>query len=142
MYVFIFLTDKQVAMHLDEVVGMIISEFYKQKKDTQKVMSRQKLPCTRCGAVLSTTWRPGPCGASSLCNACGVMYMVRNQRPRMIDLVLSEERALWMERAPDSFQWFESKEADMKDPRIQRWYAHEEERVDFVESKKRKFVDL
>ena len=98
MYVFIFLTDKQVAMHLDEVVGMIISEYYKQKKDTQKVMSRQKLPCTRCGAVLSTTWRPGPCGASSLCNACGVMYMVRNQRPRMIDLVLSEERALWMER--------------------------------------------
>ena len=60
----------------------------------------------------------------------------------MIDLVLSEERAVWMERAADSFQWLESKEADMKDPRIQRWYAHEEERVDFVESKKRKFVDL
>lgn len=129
-------------MHIDEVVGYIISEYYKQKNVTQKVMSRQKLPCTRCGVLMSTTWRPGPCGASSLCNACGVMYMVRNQRPRMIDLVLSEERAVWMERAADSFQWLESKEADMKDPRIQRWYAHEEERVDFVESKKRKFVDL
>lgn len=129
-------------MHLDEVVGFIISEYYKQKNDTQKVMSRHKLPCTRCRDVTSTAWRPGPCGASSLCNACGVMFMVRNQRPRMIDLVFSEERAVWMERASDSLQWVESKEADMKDSRIQRWCAHEEERLDFVESKKRKFVDL
>lgn len=129
-------------MHLDEVVGIIISEYYKQHESGHRVMSRQKMPCTRCGTMLSTTWRPGPCGTSSLCNKCGVMYMVRQARPRMIDLVISEDRPIWMERAKDSMRWKTSKEADMKDPRIRRWVQQEEERVSFVESKKRKFVQL
>ena len=130
-------------MHLDEVVGYIISEYYKaQKCKTQQVMSRHKLPCTRCRRMMSTTWRPGPCGTSSLCNACGVMYMVREQRPRMVDLVISQDRVIWMQRSSGSMRWEESHDADMKDPRIAQWYRQEEERVDFVESKKRKFVSL
>ena len=129
-------------MHIDEVVGLIISEYYKQKGTKQKIMSRHKLPCTFCKTLVSPTWRPGPCGTSSLCNACGLLYMVRKERPRMIDLVISEGRAVWMQRCPESLQWHQSKVANMKDHRILRWTNHEEERVHFVESKKRKFVEL
>ena len=60
----------------------------------------------------------------------------------MIDLVVSNDRVIWMGREQDSLQWKEDGEADLKDPRIQTWLCHEEERVDFVESKKRKFIDL
>ena len=129
-------------MFLDEIVGMIIQEYYKESGSKTNCMSRQKLPCTRCRANLSSTWRPGPCGTSSLCNACGVKYMVRGERPRMVDLVLDEGRIIWMERQSDTFQWQESHEADTSDFRIQKWARHEEERVDFVERKKRKFVEL
>lgn len=110
--------------------------------NSNSCMSRKKLPCTRCGAHLSCTWRPGPCGTSSLCNACGCQYMARGERPRMIDLVMDGDRVVWMERNPETFQWYESYEADKKDARIQNWAQHEEERVNFVESKKRKYVDL
>lgn len=129
-------------MQLDEVVGLIIQSYYKDIGVKKSCMSRQKLPCTRCGAHLSSTWRPGPCGTSSLCNACGVQYMVRGERPRMIDLIRSEGRVIWMERHPENFQWFESHEADIKDGRIKHWASHEEERLEFIESKKRKFVEL
>jgi hypothetical protein len=128
-------------MHLDEVCGMIISAYYKESGNSS-CMSRQKLPCTRCGAHLSTTWRPGPCGTSSLCNACGVQYMVRGDRPRMIDMVMDDSRVIWMERNPESYQWFESSQADLRDPRILKWFKHEEERVQFADSKKRRFADL
>lgn len=129
-------------MQLDEVIGIIIQAYYKEMGCKKHCMSRLKLPCTRCGAHLSSTWRPGPCGTSSLCNACGVQYMVRGDRPRMIDLVRAEGRTIWMERNPENFQWCESYEADMKDCRIKSWSRHEEEREQFVESKKRKFVEL
>jgi hypothetical protein len=133
----------KMPMHLDEVVGAIIAEYYRcTGANKQKVMSRQKMPCTHCRTMTSTTWRPGPCGTSSLCNACGVMYMVRAQRPRMIDLVISEKRAVWMERTPGSMQWQESVPADLRDPRIQTWRRQEEERNAFVESKKRKYVEM
>ena len=84
-----FFKKTVLQMYLDEIVGYIIGEYYKQNGEHQKVMSRSKMPCTRCRCLLSATWRPGPCGTSSLCNACGLLYMIRNQRPRMIDLVIS-----------------------------------------------------
>ena len=137
-----FFKKTVLQMYLDEIVGYIIGEYYKQNGEHQKVMSRSKMPCTRCRCLLSATWRPGPCGTSSLCNACGLLYMIRNQRPRMIDLVISDGRVIWMERRSDSLRWQESSDADMKDPRVKTWFRQEEERLQFIESKKRKFVDL
>jgi hypothetical protein len=129
-------------MQVDQVVGYIIQEFYRQNNNNKQTMSRKKLPCTRCGAHLSSTWRPGPCGSATLCNKCGVMYMVRQHRPRLTDLVLDSKRCVWMTRQQDTLQWQEFKEADTKDPRIKLWREQEEERVAYVESKKRKFVQL
>lgn len=131
-----------MQLSVDEVVGIIINEYYKTQQKTQQIMSKKRMPCTRCRTHISPTWRPGPCGTSSLCNKCGLMYMVRNYRPRMIDLVMSDGKPTWMERRKDSLQWHESLAADTKDPRIQTWAQQEEERVDFVNSKKRKFVEM
>jgi len=129
-------------LSVDEVVGLIIHKYYKEKKSKQNVMSRQKMPCTRCGVHISPTWRPGPCGTSSLCNACGLMYMVRNKRPRMVDLVLSGGEAVWMERDASNLQWYESFRADAKDPRVCTWLAQETDRLEFVKRKKRKYVEM
>lgn len=129
-------------MQLDAIVGLIIQEYYKHNVMDKKIMSRQKLPCTRCGTHLASTWRPGPCGTSSLCNTCGVMYMVRNNRPRMVDLVMDENRCVWMARHPETLQWYEDREADIKDKRVSTWVRQEKERIAYVESKKRKFVDM
>ncbi len=128
-------------MNLDQVVGFIIQQYYHSRTEA-KIMSRHKLPCTRCGTFVSSTWRPGPCGTSSLCNTCGVQYMRRQGRPRMIDLVMDEGQAVWMSRNPGTLQWREERVADLKDVRIRQWSNHETERIEFVESKKRKFVDL
>lgn len=128
-------------MHLDDIVGLIIQSYYKDSPQSS-CMSRHKLPCTRCKAYVSSTWRPGPCGTSSLCNACGVQYMTRGERPRMVDLVMDDGRPVWMERIPETFQWCESYGADVRDKRISDWAKHEEERIQFVESKKRKFIEL
>ena len=68
--------------------------------------------------------------------------MVRDNRPRMIDLVLSENRCVWMSRAPDTLQWHEYKTADVKDKRVALWLQQEKERTAYVESKKRKFIVL
>jgi len=126
-------------MFLDEVVGHIIQHYLKQNAGS-KTMSRQKLPCTRCRTVFSSTWRPGPCGTSSLCNVCGVKYMQRNGKPRMIDLVIDESKAVWMERNTASLEWQESHAADISDRRVEGWVVHEKERIQYVNSKKRKFV--
>jgi len=129
-------------MHLDEVVGHIIQQYYAQHPAKQ-MMSRHKLPCTRCRALTSSTWRPGPCGTASLCNKCGVQYMRRQGKPRMIDLVKDGDRTLWVERDPNSFQWKETCEADKKDHRIRQWANHETERLEYIQhNKKRKFVHL
>jgi len=128
-------------MHLDEVVGFIIQQYYAQYP-VKQTMSRHKLPCTRCRTLVSSTWRPGPCGTSSLCNKCGVQYMRRQGKPRMIDLVRDDDRTVWMERDPSSLQWKETREADMIDRRIQQWSNHETERLEYIQSKKRKFVEL
>ena len=130
-------------MHLDEVVGLIIQKYYEQHP-SKKLMSRHKLPCTRCSTLVSSTWRPGPCGTSSLCNKCGVQYMRRQGKPRMIDLVKDGTRPTWVERDAASFQWKESKQvvADLKDHRITQWSNHETERLEYIANKKRKFVHL
>tara|TARA_B110000008_G_scaffold154312_1_gene155336 strand:+ start:1532 stop:1714 length:183 start_codon:yes stop_codon:yes gene_type:complete len=60
----------------------------------------------------------------------------------MIDLVMCEGRAVWMQRDPETLQWKQNKVANKKDHRIMRWTNQEEERHHFVESKKRKFIDL
>jgi late competence protein required for DNA uptake (superfamily II DNA/RNA helicase) len=131
-------------MQLDAIVGKIVQAYYNSKSCDKKslTMSRHKLPCTRCGVYLSSAWRPGPCGTSSLCNACGVMYMVRGERPRMIDMVLVEDKCVWTERRQDTYQWHEYKEADIKDKRVSLWIQQEKERQGYVESKKRKFISL
>lgn len=60
----------------------------------------------------------------------------------MIDLVRDDDRTVWMERDPSSLQWKETREADMIDRRIQQWSNHETERLEYIKSKKRKFVEL
>ena len=127
-------------MYVDDVIGVIVQQYY-QNKNSTRIMSKHKLPCTRCGTMVSPTWRPGPCGTSSLCNQCGVQYMRRQGRPRMIDLIMSENNPIWMERDPASLQWRETKAADIRDKRIYTWLQHEIERVDFVKNKKRKLVN-
>lgn len=129
-------------LSIDEVCGLIINEYYKEQNKSSHVMSKHKMPCTRCGVHLSPTWRPGPCGTSSLCNKCGLLYMARSHRPRMVDLVVSNGQPVWMEREPDTLQWVESSLADEKDPRIMSWMNHEEERAEFIQSKKRKFIEM
>jgi hypothetical protein len=131
-------------MQLDTIVGKIVQAYYNSESGSKKkrTMSRQKLPCTRCGTHISSAWRPGPCGTSSLCNACGVMYMVRGGKPRMIELVLVEGRCVWTGRQRETYQWEEFREADVKDNRVSLWIQQEQERQGYVESKKRKFVSL
>jgi len=128
-------------MHIDEVVGLLVQQYYIQYP-TKQTMSRSKLPCTRCRTLVSSTWRPGPCGTGSLCNKCGVQYMRRQGKPRMIDLVHQGNRTTWVQRNPQTFKWQETTEADIKDPRIQQWSNHETERLEYIQSKKRKFVHL
>lgn len=130
-------------MALDDVVGYIIQQYFNLQKEGSS-MSRFKLPCTRCQTMVSTTWRPGPCGTSSLCNTCGVLYMQRSTtRPRMVDLVLNgENKPVWLKRDNSTFQWYEDSPANTKDKRIAAWSRQESERVQFTQSqhKKRKIA--
>ena len=132
---------------LDRVVSYLIREFIGQSKysnansiSKKSSMSRFKQPCTRCQTMLSSTWRPGPCGSSTLCNACGVLYMNQNNRTRMIDLILHENKPVWVTRNSTNYQWSAHSTADMTDKRIQKWQRHEMERhaIHERESKKRK----
>ena len=68
--------------------------------------------------------------------------MRRQARPRMIDLVMDEGQPVWMERDNATLQWRVQHVADVKDPRIRQWSNHETERIEFVENKKRKFIEL
>ena len=60
----------------------------------------------------------------------------------MVDLVMDEGRCVWMARHQDTLQWYEDREADIKDKRVVTWVRQEKERNAHVESKKRKFVDM
>ena len=68
--------------------------------------------------------------------------MRRPPRPRMVDLVMDEDRCVWMARNQQTLQWYEDREADMKDKRVSTWVRQEKERNAYVESKKRKFVNM
>tara|TARA_B100000795_G_scaffold253812_1_gene224238 strand:+ start:205 stop:387 length:183 start_codon:yes stop_codon:yes gene_type:complete len=60
----------------------------------------------------------------------------------MIDLVIDEGQPVWMERDSATLQWRIQHAADIKDKRIRQWSNHEIERIEFVENKKRKFIEL
>tara|TARA_B110000091_G_scaffold177776_1_gene193215 strand:+ start:1722 stop:1904 length:183 start_codon:yes stop_codon:yes gene_type:complete len=60
----------------------------------------------------------------------------------MVDLVIDENRCVWMARHQETLQWYEDREADIKDKRVSTWVRQEKERNAYVESKKRKFVDM
>ena len=95
------------------------------QKNDNLCFSRSKLPCTYCNTKESTTWRPGPCGPSTLCNKCGVAYMESGRRHRTIDLIVKDNIAVWMKRDSSSWEWKESYEANMEDLRVQNWFRHE-----------------
>ena len=46
------------------------------KKKTQKNRSRSKTVCLNCGSTDTPQWRVGPLGPRTLCNACGVRYVL------------------------------------------------------------------
>ena len=84
---------------VDAFIAFIIKEFDNKNsinKSTQS--SRSKLPCTYCGTIESTTWRPGPCGTGTLCNVCGVKYMDSGKRKRQIDLLLKKNQPMWVKK--------------------------------------------
>ena len=94
-------------------------------KDDKLVTSRTKLPCTYCNVKQSTTWRPGPCGPSTLCNKCGVAYMDSGRRNRTIELIMKGKNAIWCKRDTASWSWKEDHAAPNNDPRVLQWIRHE-----------------
>lgn len=130
-----------LMMRLDDVVGLLIQAYYQQSKET-KTMSRHKLPCTRCNVSVASTWRPGPCGSASLCNRCGILWTARPNRPRMVDLVVSEGVPTWVERDAQSMEWVKTNSADIKDSRVRMWFHNESEKLNYIQTtnKKRKFA--
>jgi len=54
---------------------------------------------------------------------------------------MDEGRPVWMARDSVTLQWHVQHAADIKDTRIHQWSNHETERIEFVESKKRKFIE-
>lgn len=135
---------------LNKVVSRIIQDYHRKSIFLEEPgmggkrgsMSRFKKPCTRCHTMVSPTWRPGPCGSSTLCNACGVLYMDREHRTRMVDLILHGAKPMWISRDTKNFQWALHREANLKDERIRKWTDHEIERQSLrdIERKRRKIA--
>lgn len=90
-----------------------------------KSSTKHKYPCTFCNTSQSTTWRPGPAGASSLCNKCGVYYMNTGGRKRSIDLVLQKGKPVWIKKDPVTWEWKPQHDADVSDSRIIEWISRE-----------------
>ena len=109
---------------IDAFIAFVLAQ--NTKAPTQ---SRTKLPCTYCGTPESTTWRPGPCGPSTLCNTCGVKYMDTGKRIRQIDLIFARGQAMWVKKDPTSWMWVQEKEAPMSDPRVTQWIQRETVRM-------------
>ena len=107
-----------------EIIDAFIN-FLLQTEKNSKTQSKTKLPCTYCGAIESSTWRPGPCGPSTLCNKCGVMYMDSGKRNRQIDLVCIKNTAMWVKKDATSWMWKQDKEAPVDDHRVQMWIQRE-----------------
>lgn len=134
-----FLNGVQRMEKVDFVVNFIIKQYF-QNQDRKKCMSNKQLPCTCCLTYISSAWRPGPAGPGSLCNVCGIKYTNRKERPRMIELVLIEEKAMWMQRHKLSLQWEELCEADNTDSRIISWKKNENDKINYINCKKRKIL--
>lgn len=109
---------------IDAFIAFVLSS--NTKTPTQ---SRTKLPCTYCNTPEATTWRPGPCGPSTLCNTCGVKYMDSGKRNRQIDLIMKRGQAMWVKKDPTSWMWVQEKEAPMSDPRVTQWIQRETVRM-------------
>ncbi len=107
-----------------ELVDEFISYLLKHSKPSN-IQSKTKLPCTYCRTTESTTWRPGPVGASTLCNKCGVMYMDSGIRNRTIDLILRNGQPVWLKKDHSTWKWIKDHDADAKDPRINIWCDRE-----------------
>lgn len=116
-------------MSVDGAVHYFTTLYHNHRLKSRERVSRTGFPCTLCGIDVSSTWRPGPCGASTLCNACGLRYMNSKSRERCIDLILRNNcQAVWVEKCNTTCQWKEMFEADPDDERIQRWVNHQLER--------------
>ena len=111
--------------YLDAFIAFLIQEF----KPPKNVTSKPKSPCTYCNTTDSPTWRPGPCGAGTLCNTCGVKYMDSGKRKRQIDLVLKRNIPVWVKKDPTSWMWKEDKEAPKFDSRVINWVNREKMRL-------------
>lgn len=109
---------------IDDFIAFIINQ------NTKSVAtSKTKQPCTHCHTLESTTWRPGPCGASTLCNTCGVKYMDSGKRNRQIDLILKKGVPIWVKKDATSWMWKEDQTANVDDPRIRQWVSREQVRL-------------
>tara|TARA_B110000858_G_scaffold146103_1_gene166073 strand:- start:425 stop:607 length:183 start_codon:yes stop_codon:yes gene_type:complete len=60
----------------------------------------------------------------------------------MIDLVLVNDKAMWMQRNKSSFQWEKMRTAITNDPRIISWKESEIDKINYSKSKKRKYVSF
>ena len=110
-----------------EVIDSFIQYLINSKTNT-----KHKLPCTFCGTCLSTTWRPGPAGASSLCNKCGVYYMDTGGRKRSIDLVLQKGKPVWVKKDLATWEWKPQHDANIEDLRIIDWMSRETVRNNII----------
>lgn len=111
--------------YLDAFIRFLLKEF----KPSKNVTTKPKSPCTYCNTTDSPTWRPGPCGAGTLCNTCGVKYMDSGKRKRQIDLVLKRNIPVWVKKDPTSWMWKEDKEAPRFDSRVINWVNREKMRL-------------
>ena len=113
---------KDVA-RMDQIISELLDMY--NRECSRLYYSRSGLCCTFCGCERSCTWRPGPCGSSTLCNSCGILYTTSGNRQRRIELVLRDSRALWVRLKEDGWTWEVDHEADSKDERISEWMNHE-----------------
>jgi hypothetical protein len=121
-------------MNIEQICTIIINHYTKTLNQ-----GNEKKQCSCCKINSSLTWRPGPVGSRSLCNACGLKYKKNGERPRMIDLVLLGQKATWIKRNNKTLEWQEYA-ADENDPRLMEWKTHEINKNNFVKAKKRKLT--
>lgn len=137
---------KTMSNSLDIVVNFIIEKFTntntKKSHGSRGSGKIRDLPCSCCRTYSSPTWRPGPVGSGTLCNTCGLHYKKRDDRPRMIDLVLVNNRVTWMKRNKSSLQWETMYMANEDDPRIMSWKESEIDKINYSKSKKRKYISF
>jgi hypothetical protein len=124
-------------MNIDQICALILEQYSNIQQNIK--LRNKNYQCSCCKTNSSLTWRPGPVGSGTLCNACGLQYKKSTSRPRMLDMVLVGETATWIKRDIITFEWIELA-ADQNDPRIMEWKQHEMNKNSFVKSKKRKLI--